>query len=593
MPTNDNTIIQKAQSWLTEDYDKQTQEEVKRLISSNTEELTNSFYRDLDFGTGGLRGVMGVGTNRMNIYTVRKATQGIANHLKKKYFKDTTTENSPLIKVAITYDSRNNSPLFAQEVANILTGNNIVVYLSEELRPTPWLSFCIRHLECQAGIVITASHNPPEYNGYKVYGRDGGQIIFPEDKEIIEEVNKIASPKETLKRVHQSNQKNDLLFLIGKKEDEAYLNYIKTLSLYKRMEQIKSIENKTSVRVTYTPLHGTGITLMPQAMEAFSIKNLALVEQQIIPDGDFPTVSYPNPEERVVLKLGLEKMESEKSQLLIATDPDSDRVGIAIRDENNNPCLLNGNQTAILLFDYVFTLLKAQGQLPTNGFCCTTIVTTPLIEEIAKHFDVKVYTVLTGFKYIAKTIQEKENKESFIIGAEESYGYLVGDGVRDKDAISSSAILAEMCQYHYDQGSNPYERLIDLYTQYGLRYESLHSITKKGKDGQESIQGIMKSLREIPPKKINNSKIVVIKDYLKQTIQNIKTQKTDSISLPISDVLQFELEDKSLISVRPSGTEPKIKFYVSVHSVLEKKKDYAKIRRMLEEKCKTILSEFG
>ena len=578
-----NMILKRAENWLSSDYDEQTQQEVKKLIADDSAELINSFYCDLIFGTGGLRGIMGVGTNRMNIYTVGKVTQGVIHYLLEKH-------PNQQLKIAITYDSRHNSQLFAKAIANICTANNIIAYLSKELRPTPWLSFCVRDLKCQAGIVVTASHNPPKYNGYKVYNSDGGQIIFPEDQKIITEVTKISSPKEILKKA-----KEDLLFLLGEQQDFKYLNYLQTLSLYSIQRNINQIaKNKKQIKTIYTPIHGTGITLLPQALKAFKIDNLSIVTEQATPNGDFPTVSYPNPEEKKVLKLGLAQMEKEKAELLLATDPDSDRVGVVIRDEQNNPYLLNGNQTAILLFDYLFTLFKQQNRLNNNVFCSTTIVTTPLLHQIAQHFGVKIYTVLTGFKYIAEVIKQKENQEQFLIGAEESYGYLIGDQVRDKDAIGASALIVEMCQYDYDQGSTSFQRLLEIYIQHGIRQEDLLSITKEGKNGQEEINAIMKRFRENPPKQINESKVVVIKDYLQQEIKKIdQDSSTEPTHLPTSNVLQFELEDQSLISIRPSGTEPKIKFYVSVYDILASKKDYLNTYQKLVQKCKIILTEIS
>ena len=568
-------VKERAKVWLSEKYDAETRGKVKTLLESNESELIESFYRDLEFGTGGLRGIMGVGTNRMNIYTVGMATQGLSNYIKKEF------KNLPEIKVAIAHDSRNNSRLFAEVAADIFAGNGFKVYLFEALRPTPELSFAIRHLKCQSGIVLTASHNPKEYNGYKAYWDDGGQVVPPHDKNIIEEVLKIKGIEEV-----RFNGPKDKIQIIGSEIDDIYTDEIKKLSL-----SPEAIKANSDMKIVYTPIHGTGVKLVPMVLAKMGFKNIIHIPEQDVSDGNFPTVISPNPEESAALNMAIEKAKAEGADLVMATDPDADRVGIAVRNKSNEIILLNGNQAASVLIFYLLTKWKENGKLKGREYLVKTIVTTELIADMAKAFNVPCYDVLTGFKYIAEIIKENEGKATFIGGGEESYGYLAGEFVRDKDAVMSCALIAEAAAWAKSQGKTMYELLLNIYQTYGLYKESLLSVTKKGKDGAEEIQKMMDNFRQSPPKQINGYDVVMILDYqLRKSFDKVKGTESN-MDLPKSNVLQFITKDGSKISIRPSGTEPKIKFYFGVKEKLANSNDFEKVDQSLDQKIKNIISD--
>jgi phosphoglucomutase len=567
-------IQEKIKSWLSGNFDAETKEQIKKLESANPSEVADAFYRNLEFGTGGLRGVMGVGTNRMNKYTVGMATQGFANYLKKNF---TNQE----ISVAIAHDSRNNSRQFAEIVANVFGANGIKAFLFESLRPTPELSFTIRQHKCKGGVVITASHNPKEYNGYKAYWDDGGQLVPPHDKNVIKEVDKIASVDDVK---WSGGEKN--ITIIGKEDDEAYIKMVKSLSVYPEV-----IERQKDLKIVYTPIHGTGIKLAPDVLKRFGFTNVTLVEEQIEPNGNFPTVVYPNPEEAEAMSFGLKKAKAIDADILAGTDPDSDRVGIGVKDKHGNWVLMNGNQTAVLAFNYMIEARNAKGIARPNDMVVKTIVTTDMIDKFAAGNGIKCYNVLTGFKWIAELIKEKDGKENYVIGGEESYGLLIGDKVRDKDAISAVALLCEMAAYEKDKGRTLYDKLIDLYLKWGFYKEHLISITKKGMDGQKQIADMMERFRGNPPKNLNNSPVVQLLDYERREGKNLQTGETWEIKLPKSNVLQFILADETKISARPSGTEPKIKFYFSVNTKLEKAEDFDKKNAELDAKIKTVIED--
>jgi phosphoglucomutase len=567
-------IKEKINTWLSGNFDPATKEEIKKLETLNPSEVADAFYRNLEFGTGGLRGIMGVGTNRMNRYTVGMATQGFANYLKKSF-------SNQELSVAIAHDCRNNSRQFAEIAANVFAGNGIKVYLFESLRPTPELSFTIRQLKCKGGVVVTASHNPKEYNGYKAYWDDGGQLVPPHDKNVIKEVEKIASVDDVK---WSGGEKN--ITIIGKEADEEYIKMVKSLSVYPEV-----IDRQKDLKIVYTPIHGTGIKLVPDVLKRFGFNNVTLVEEQIEPNGNFPTVVYPNPEEAEAMSFGLKKAKAIDADILAGTDPDSDRVGIGVKDKNGNWVLMNGNQTAVLAFNYMIEARKAKGIAKPNDMVVKTIVTTEMIDKFAAGNGVKCYNVLTGFKWIAELIKEKEGQENFVIGGEESYGMLIGDKVRDKDAISAVALLCEMAAYEKDKGKTLYEKLIDLYVRWGFYKEHLISITKKGMDGQKQIADMMDRFRSNPPKTLNNSPVVQLLDYERREGKNLQTGETWEIKLPKSNVLQFILADETKISARPSGTEPKIKFYFSVNTKLEKPEDFDKKNAELDEKIKRVIDD--
>jgi phosphoglucomutase len=571
----DGATKEKINSWLKGNFDQETKDIIKKMINEGKEdELIDSFYRDLEFGTGGLRGLMGQGTNRMNKYTVGMATQGLCNYLKKSFPNEQ-------LKVAIAHDSRNNSDYFAKITAEVFSANNIKVYFFKELRPTPELSFTIRHFKCHSGVVITASHNPKEYNGYKAYWNDGAQMIAPHDKNTIAEVQKIKDVSEV-----KFKRNDSLIEMIGEEIDGLYLNKIAALSVSK-----DAIKRQKDLKIVFTPIHGTGITLVPEILKKLGFTNVTIVEEQAKPDGNFPTVIYPNPEEADALSLAVKKAKEIDADLVLATDPDADRVGIAVKNHKNEWQLLNGNQTGSLLINYMINAWKDAGKLTGKEFIVKTIVTSDLIQKIAEVNGVKSYNTLTGFKYIAALIKQLEGKEKFIAGGEESYGYLIGDEVRDKDAIASCAFIAEMAAYAKDKGITLFDMMREMYVKYGFYKEKLISITKKGKTGAEEIQKMMKELRENPPKMIAGSPLLKIIDYASQKEKEMKTGKESAIDFPKENVLQFLTEDGSLISARPSGTEPKIKFYCSVNGKLDKKENFDFVSDELDKKVDMIMKD--
>jgi len=572
----DKEVLDKANIWLTGNYDEETKNSIKEMMKNDPQELTESFYRDLEFGTGGLRGIMGVGTNRMNKYTVGAATQGMANYLKMNF------PELDLIKVAIACDSRNNSDYFAQITADVFSANGIKVYLFDKLRPTPELSFAIRHFGCQGGIVITASHNPKEYNGYKAYWDDGGQLISPYDKNVITEVLKIKD----ISDVRFDGNKN-LIEIVGADVDKVYLDKIHELTL-----SPDAIKRQKDFKIVYTPIHGTGYKLVPQALKLFGFEKVYMVDEQSVPDGNFPTVKSPNPEESAALELAMKKALEINADLVMATDPDADRVGIAIR-KGDEMMLLNGNQAASLLVYYLLTKWNELGKLNGKEFIVKTIVTSELLVKIAEKYNVEYFDVLTGFKFIADKIKSFEGEKTFIGGGEESYGYLVGDFVRDKDAVIACAMIAETAAWAADKGLSLYDLLMDMYLQFGLFKEKLISVVRKGKAGAEEIQEIMNGYRTAPPTSLNNSKVVLVKDYQTSISKNMETGVEEIIYLPKSNVLQFFTADGGKVTVRPSGTEPKIKFYFGVVAPLASKGDYGKVNEELELKIKSYVSDLG
>ena len=568
----DAAIQDKVNTWLKGNFDQATKDEITRLQKDNPKELEESFYRNLEFGTGGLRGIMGVGTNRMNKYTVGMSTQGFANYMKAQLRGE--------IKVAIAHDSRNNSRFFAETVANVFAANGIKVFLFESLRPTPELSFTIRQLGLNGGVVCTASHNPKEYNGYKAYWNDGGQLVPPHDKDVIKEVDKIASVDEVKWSGGEAN-----ITLIGADIDNAYMDMVKGLSVYPEV-----IAKQKDLKIVYTPIHGTGIKLVPEVLKRFGFTNVHIVDEQAVPDGNFPTVVYPNPEESEAMSIGLKKAKELDADILLGTDPDADRVGAGVRDNNGEWVLLNGNQTALLVFNYIIEARKKNGLAKPNDMVIKTIVTTDLIDVIAAQNNVTCYNVLTGFKWIAAMIKDKEGKENYIVGGEESFGLMIGDKIRDKDAVSAVAMICEIAAVEKDKGQTLYNKLIELYVQYGFYKEDLISITKKGMNGSREIADMMKGYRDNPPKEIAGSPVVELYDYEKQEKKDLKTGTIEKIDLPKSNVLQFITEDGSKISARPSGTEPKIKFYFSVNTTLKSAKEFDEVNQKLNEKIREIIS---
>jgi len=567
-------VTKKANHWLTMDIDIETKKEIESLIEKGGDPLIDAFYKNLEFGTGGLRGIMGAGSNRMNIYTVGMATQGLANYLKKNF-------KNQQISVAIAHDCRNNGKLFAQTTADIFSANGIKVYLFDELRPTPELSFAIRELGCKSGVVVTASHNPKEYNGYKVYWEDGAQIIDPHDTNIIDEV---AAVDDISKINFKKNQ--SLIETIGAELDEKYIKALKTLSLSPEI-----IDRNKHMKIVFTPIHGTAVKLAPMALKAFGFENIINIPEQDITDGNFPTVHSPNPEEPAALAMAIIKATEIDADLVMATDPDADRVGIAVKNTTGEFILLNGNQTASILIKYLLHKWKENGKLDGKQYIVKTIVTSELLSKMAKSYGVESYDVLTGFKYIADIIGKKEGKQTFIGGGEESYGYLAGEFVRDKDAIMSCALIAEAVAWANDNGKSAYELLLDIYMEYGLYYENLISIVKKGKAGADEIQAMMDKLRKNPPTHLAGLEVTTIVDYENDLYHNFKTGEKRGTNLPKSNVLQFFLEDGSKISARPSGTEPKIKFYFGVTGELTSHDAYDSAIENLKQKIERIKTD--
>ncbi len=572
----DAAIRQKVDQWLNGNYDHDTKSEILRMVDQDPATLADAFYRNLEFGTGGLRGIMGVGTNRINRYTIGMATQGYANYLRSSF-------PGQEVKVAVGHDSRNNSRTFAEITASVMAANGIRVFLFKKLRPTPELSFAIRHLGCQGGVVCTASHNPREYNGYKAYWTDGGQLVPPHDKNVITEVEAIASVDD----VKWSGNEH-LITLIEEEIDEAYMQMVKNLSVYPEV-----IERQQDLSIVYTPIHGTGIELVPKVLERFGFRNVHLVEEQIEPNGNFPTVVYPNPEESEAMSLGLAKATRLDADILLGTDPDADRVGIGVKNDKGEWVLLNGNQTAVLAFNYMIEARKAKGIARPNDMVVKTIVTTDLIDAIAAANAVNCYNVLTGFKWIAELIREKEAHEHYIIGGEESYGLMIGDQLRDKDAVSAVALLCEMAAYEKDKGRSLYDKLIEIYLTYGHYREHLVSITKKGMDGQQQIADMMERFRKDPPRELNGIAVVRLLDYERREAKDLLTGSVEPITLPRSNVLQFILEDGSKVSARPSGTEPKIKFYFSVKGTLASRDQFHEAEAALASRIQRIIEDLG
>ncbi|MBC5775084.1 phospho-sugar mutase [Pontibacter sp. KCTC 32443] len=566
-------IQEKINGWLNGNYDEATKAEINELLERNEHEaLSDAFYRDLEFGTGGLRGIMGAGSNRMNRYTLGMATQGLCNYLKANF-------PGERVKVAIAHDSRNNSPEFARIAADIFSANDIEVYLFQALRPTPQLSFAIRHLGCQSGVVVTASHNPKEYNGYKVYWNDGAQVTAPHDKNIIAEVNNITSIDEV-----KFTPKPNNIHLLGEEMDEAYIMKVIGLSISQ-----DAIKRQHDLKIVYTPIHGTGITLVPKVLQRFGFSNVTIVDEQSEPNGNFPTVVYPNPEEKEAMTLALNKAREIDADLILATDPDSDRVGIAVKNLKGEFVLLNGNQTGALLINYLLQAWQTAGKLTGKEFIVKTIVTTDLIKDIAESYGVKHYETLTGFKYIAEKIRELEGKEVYIGGGEESYGYMIGDFVRDKDGISACALIAEMAAVAKDHGQSLFEMMVEMYEKYNFYKEELVSFTKKGQRGAEEIQQMMAEMRANPPHTIAGSKVVEISDFKLSARRNLVSGEVSQLGLESSNVLQYLTEDGSKISARPSGTEPKIKFYISVNEPLASAADFDATEQKLDQKIEQIL----
>ena len=573
----EKSVQDKIDLWLNGLYDAETKSKLQNLVNSEKfTELTDAFYKDLEFGTGGLRGIMGVGSNRVNKYTFGMATQGLSNFLKKQYPNEA-------IKVAIAYDCRNNSDTLSKVVADVFSANGIKVYYFEALRPTPELSFAIRELGCHSGVVLTASHNPKEYNGYKAYGADGGQFVAPFDKMVMEEVQHIASVDDV-----KFEGNPNLIEIIGEEIDKKYINELVKLSVSK-----DAIKRQHDIKIVFSPIHGTGGISCPPALEAFGFTNVILVEEQMVIDGNFPTVVYPNPEEQEALSMAIAKAKEIDADLVMATDPDADRVGIAVKNDKGEIVLLNGNMTGTLILNYMLTAWKEANKLKGNEYVIKTIVTSYLIDRIVVSYGVECFNTLTGFKYIGEIITKLKGKKTFIAGGEESYGYLIGEHVRDKDAVVSTVIIAEMAAYYKDKGSSLYEALIEMYVEHGLFQERLVSVTKKGKAGAEEIQQMMAEFRNNPPATLGGSPVTILKDYHSQEITHLKNGSIEATNLPVSNVLQFVTEDGSIISARPSGTEPKIKFYCSVNTDLDSKHKYTSKSIEMEQKIDQILSDLG
>ena len=568
----EQTVLRKAQTWLDGHYDDETKKQVKYLIDNDMKELVESFYKDLEFGTGGLRGIMGVGSNRMNVYTVGAATQGLANYLKKNFAGER-------IRVAIGHDSRNNSRMFAERVADIFASNGFDVFLFDALRPTPELSFAIRELKCHSGVVVTASHNPKEYNGYKAYWTDGSQVTAPHDKNIIAEVAKITDVDMILTGKNPGN-----ITILDEKFDEIYLNKVHELSL-----SPEAVRKHHDMKIVYSPMHGAGVRLVPASLKKFGFTNVIMVKEQSVIDGNFPTVESPNPEERKTMSMAIDLAAREGADLVLATDPDSDRIGVALRNKKGEYVLLNGNQTLVLLMSYQLTRWAELGKLDGNQYVVKTIVTSLMANAVADHFGVKCYDCLTGFKYIAKIIRENEGKAKYIGGGEESFGYLAGDYVRDKDGVSACSLAAEAAAWAMDtMGLTLYEWLQELYVKYGFFREGLVSVVRKGKEGAELIQKMMVDFRATPPRSILGSPVVKINDFLSLEQTDVRTGAKTPIVQDKSNVLQWFTEDGTIVSVRPSGTEPKIKFYFGVKVPLASVADFDATLEQLDAKIEGI-----
>lgn len=566
-------LLNRVNTWLTPDFDTDTQDYIKNLIASNPKELKEAFYKDLEFGTGGMRGIMGIGTNRINKYTLGKNTQGLSNYLHKVFPNET-------LKVAIAYDCRHNSKSLAKVVADVFSANNIEVYLFEDLRTTPELSFTVKHLNCHCGIVLTASHNPPEYNGYKVYWQDGGQLVPPQDAAIIAEIQALNYSE------IKFSANETLIKLIGKEVDDAFINAsVKNGSF-------ASQKAKDGLKIVFTSLHGTSITTIPETLNRAGYKNVHIVEEQRKPNGDFPTVKSPNPEEPEALKLALELAEKTHADIVIGTDPDSDRLGVAVRNNKNELVLLNGNQTMVVMTDFLLQQWQKNGKIDGNEFIGSTIVSTPMMQKLADAYDVECKIGLTGFKWIAKMILDNPNQD-FVGGGEESFGFMVGDFVRDKDAVTSTLLACEIAAQAKDSGSSFYNELLELYTKYGFYKERLISITKKGIAGAEEIKQMMIDARNKPFSKINGSRVIRLEDYQSSISKDMLTGNESDIQIPKSNVLIYYTEDGSKIALRPSGTEPKIKFYISVNTKLKASSAFHETEQVLESKIDAIIDDLN
>lgn len=569
----------KAEIWLSEGYDDLTRQEVKRMLEAeDPTELIESFYKDLEFGTGGLRGIMGAGSNRMNIYTVGAATQGLANYLKEAFAE------LPQISVVVGHDVRNNSRKFAEIVADVFSANGIKVYLFENFRPTPELSFAIRHLGCQSGVNITASHNPKEYNGYKAYWADGAQIISPHDVNIINNVERIKDVKEI-----KFKGNPDLIELIGSEVDDAFLTAIKGLSL-----SPEAIKRHHDLKIVYTPIHGTGVTMIPRSLRNYGFTNIINVPEQDVPSGDFPTVESPNPENPPAMAMAIAKAKEVGADLVMASDPDADRIGCVIRDANGEYVLINGNQIVMILLNYLMTRNAELGKLTGNEYIVKTIVTTETIKSIAEKNNITMYDCYTGFKWIASVIRDNEGRARYLGGGEESYGFLAEDFARDKDSVSAISLMAEIAAWAKDKGMNFLQMLQDIYIKYGFSHEEGISVVRTGKSGAEEIVAMMKQFRANPPKHLGGSEVVLIKDYSDLSVKCLKTGENSKMDMPTtSNVLQFFTEDGSKISVRPSGTEPKIKFYIEVKGHLADAADYERANKDAKAKIEAIKKDLG
>lgn len=570
-PKHDPVVLERAMRWLKPPFDEETQKSVQHLIDNDPKELSESFYTHLEFGTGGLRGIMGVGTNRMNRYTVAMATQGFASYLKEHFSAES-------LKVAIAYDCRNNSTFFADVCAGVFSANGFKVYLFNGLRPTPELSFAVRHLGCCGGVMLTASHNPKEYNGFKAYWNDGGQLTAPHDKNVVNKVTSI-----TLDQV-QFGPVKERITILDESFDEVYLNQVLKQSILPDV-----VKRHADLRMVYSPLHGTGVRMVPEVLKKMGFSQVFTVEEQMVNDGNFPTVKSPNPEEKAALDMALNLADKVNADLVLATDPDADRVGIAVRNEKGQLELVNGNQTAAILTYYTLKQWKEKGKITGSEYIVKTIVTSELLADIAGKYSVECFNVLTGFKFIADIILRNEGRKQFICGGEESYGFLIGDYVRDKDAVVAVAMIAECAAWAKENGKTLFDVLVDMYLEFGLYRESLISITKKGKDGLEEIGQMMAGYRAQPPAEINGSKVVTLFDYQKQEKKDLKNGQVTAIDLPRSNVLQFLLDDGTLISVRPSGTEPKIKFYFGVKTELASREDFRSKWGELEKKTEGVI----
>ena len=565
-------VLEKVNAWLTPTFDDETQQTIKELIASNPKELEESFYKNLEFGTGGMRGIMGVGTNRMNKYTLGKNTQGLSNYLHESFPNEA-------VKVAIAYDCRHNSKTFAKVVADVFSANNIQAYLFEDLRPTPELSFALKHLGCHCGIVLTASHNPPEYNGYKVYWQDGGQIVPPYDNEIVTEINSLDYAD------IKFDANEALISYIGEEVDEVFIN-----ASVKNGSLDLSNTDRDNMTIVFTSLHGTSITAIPETLKRAGYNNVHIVEEQRVPDGDFPTVASPNPEEPAALQMALELADKVKADIVIGTDPDCDRLGVAVRDLKGEMVLLNGNQTMVMMTNFLLDLWKSEGKINDNQFIASTIVSTPMVEALAKAYDVEYKEGLTGFKWIAKMIKDFPELD-FIGGGEESFGFMVGDFVRDKDAVTSTLLACEIATHAKANGSSFYKELINLYVNHGYYKEHLVSLTKKGIEGAQEIKQMMIDARNTPLAEVNGSKVIKIEDYELSISKDMLANAESTLDIPKSNVLIYYTADGSKIALRPSGTEPKIKFYISVNAPLASTDDYTAVGTELDTKIAGILKD--